>query len=181
MGGGNFFRGRDVGLNDKIMTDRAGMLGTVINGVILENMLKPNAIHFSALDIKGFLRYYQPEKALRYLKEKKILVLSGGTGLPYFSTDTATALRALELNADLILKATNVDGIYTADPKKDRSAKLIKKLSYNEVIRKDLKIMDQQAFILLKERRIPIIVVNVFKSGNLKKVFAGQKIGSIVC
>jgi uridylate kinase len=181
LGGGNFFRGRDARLNDKLITDRAGMLGTVINGILLENILKPKAIHLSALDIKGFVKHYQVEKALKYLRASKMLILSGGTSLPYFSTDTATALRARELNADIIFKATNVDGVYSADPKKDRSAKLIKKVSYNEVINKNIKIMDQQAFMLLKERKIPIVVFNIFKRGNLKKALTGLQIGSVVC
>lgn len=157
------------------------MLGTVINGILLEHILKPKAVHLSALDIKAVVKPYQVEKALKYFQERKILILSGGTGLPYFTTDTATALRACELNADLILKATNVDGVYNIDPKKDQAAKLIKKLSYEQAIAQALKIMDQQAFALLKERKIPIIVFNIFKHGNLKKVLAGKEIGSIVC
>lgn len=181
LGGGNFFRGRNACPEDKLITDRAGMLGTVINGIVLEHRLRPVAVHLSALDITGLVKHYQPEKALMLLKRHKILVLSGGTGLPYFSTDTATALRACELNADLILKATNVDGVFTADPNKNRHAKHLKTIDYEQAINKDLKIMDGQAFALLKERRIPIIVFNVFKPGNLGKILAGQKIGSIVC
>ncbi|MBS4016529.1 MAG: uridine monophosphate kinase [Candidatus Latescibacteria bacterium] len=181
LGGGNFFRGRNAALRDKLVTDRAGMLGTVINGILLENILKPFAAHLSALDIKGFVTYYQIEKALEYLQLKKILILSGGTGLPHFTTDTATALRACELNADLILKATNVDGVYSTDPNRDPAAKLIKKISYKETINKNLKIMDQQAFALLQDRKIPLLVFNIFKHGNLKKALAGRQIGSMVC
>jgi uridylate kinase len=181
LGGGNFFRGRNAQSQDKLAVDRAGMLGTVINGIILENMLKPGAVHLSALDIKGFVKQYSVEKANKYFRDKKILIFSGGTGLPYFSTDTATALRACELNADLILKATNVAGVYDKDPSKYPKAKLIKKLKYDQAINQNLKIMDQQAFALLKERRIPIIVFNIFEQWNLVKVLSGQDIGSIVC
>jgi uridylate kinase len=181
IGGGNFFRGREAKIEDKLITDRAGMLGTAINGILLEHILKPKARHLCALEIKGLLKQYCVETAEKYFKEKRILIFSGGTGLPYFTTDTATALRACELNADLILKATNVRGVYDKDPKQDKDAKFIKKISYEQALIKDLKIMDQQAFQLLKERKIPIIVFNIFKHGNLKKVLAGEEIGSIVC
>jgi uridylate kinase len=181
LGGGNFFRGRDVGLADKLITDRAGMLGTVVNGILLEHLLKPQAQHLSAFEINGMVMRYQVEKAEELFKETRIVIFSGGTGLPYFTTDTATALRACELNIDLILKATNVDGVYTKDPNRYKDAKLIKKLSYEEALNQDLKIMDRQAFALLKERRIPIIVFNIFKHGNLAKVLAGNEIGSIIC
>lgn len=181
MGGGNFFRGRDVGLTDKLITDRAGMLGTVINGILLEHLLKPWAKHLSALEISNIVLRYRPEKAEKFFSEKFIVIFSGGTGLPYFTTDTATALRACELDADLILKATNVNGIYTKDPNRYKDAKFIKKLSYEQSLHQDLKIMDQQAFALLKEHRIPIIIFNIFKPGNLKKVLVGKEIGSIVC
>lgn len=181
MGGGNFFRGRNVALTDKLITDRAGMLGTVINGILLEHLLKPMAKHLSALEISNMVIPYRPEKAEKLFRKGHILIFSGGTGLPYFTTDTATALRACELNADLILKATNVDGVYTKDPNRHQDAKLIKKLNYEQALNKDLKIMDRQAFALLKEHRIPIIVFNIFKHGNLAKVLALKEIGSIVC
>lgn len=181
IGGGNFFRGRDAAIKDKLITDRAGMLGTVINGILLEHILKPRAVHLCALEIKGMVKQYNVELAEKYFKEKRILIFSGGTGLPYFTTDTATALRARELNADLILKATNVEGVYQKDPNKYKDAKLIKKLSYEQTLTQDLKIMDRQAFALLKERMIPIIVFNIFKHGNLKKVLGGEEIGSIIC
>ncbi len=183
IGGGNFFRGRDAAIKDKLITDRAGMLGTAINGIILEHMLKAKhkTEHLCAIEIKGIIKQYRAEKADKYLTEKRIVIFSGGTGLPYFTTDTATALRACELNADLILKATNVDGVYTQDPNKYRKAKLLKKISYQEALKNDFKIMDRQAFQLLKERKIPIIVFNIFKTGNLAAVLAGKEIGSIIC
>lgn len=181
IGGGNFFRGRDAEIKNKLITDRAGMLGTVINGILLEHILKPKAVHLCAMEIKGIVECYRVELAERYFKEKRIVIFSGGTGLPYFTTDTATALRACELNADLILKATNVDGVYSQDPKKYRPAKLIKKVSYEQALKQDLKIMDRQAFQLLKERKIPVIVFNIFRAGNLKKVIVGKEIGSMLC
>lgn len=170
-------------ISDKLITDRAGMLGTAINGLILEHILKPKhkTAHLCALEIKSIVKQYSVEKAEKYLKDKRIVIFSGGTGLPYFTTDTATALRACELNADLALKATNVDGVYTQDPNRFRSAQLIKKISYEETLNRDLKIMDRQAFQLLKERKIPIIVFNIFKKGNLKAVLSGKEIGSIIC
>ena len=159
------------------------MLGTAINGLILEHILKSKhkTVHLCALEIKGIVKQYSVEKAEKHLKEKKIVIFSGGTGLPYFTTDTATALRACELNADLILKATNVDGVYLQDPKRCKTATLIKKISYQETLKRDLKIMDRQAFQLLKERKIPIIVFNIFKKGNLKAILTGKEIGSIIC
>ncbi|MEO0074718.1 MAG: uridine monophosphate kinase [candidate division WOR-3 bacterium] len=181
VGGGNFFRGRDAKFNNQLIIDRAGMLGTVINGILLEYILRPTAIHLSALNLEGMIESYQVEKALKYLKDNKIVIVSGGSGLPYFSTDTASALRALELNADVILKATNVDGIYSADPKISPNAKLLKTISYEQAIKQNLKVIDQQAFALLKDHPIPIVVFNVFKENNLKKILKGEKIGSLVC
>ena len=157
------------------------MLGTAINGILLAHILKPKAEHLCAVEIQSIVKRYRVEKAEKYFKEKRILISSGGTGLPYFTTDTATALRACELGADLILKATNVNGIYDKDPNKYKDAKFIKKISYEDVLNKDFKIMDRPALALLKERRIPIIVFNIFKHGNFKKVLAGNEIGSIVC
>lgn len=183
IGGGNFFRGRDATIANKVITDRAGMLGTVINGILLEHILKSwhEISHLCAFEIKGMVKSYSVELAEKSFKEKRIVIFSGGTGLPYFTTDTATALRACELNADLILKATNVDGIYSQDSKKSQTAKFIKKVNYEQALQQDLKIMDRPAYQLLKERKIPVIVFNIFKAGNLKKVLAGEKIGSILC
>ncbi len=132
IGGGNFFRGRDVKIKNKLITDRAGMLGTIINGILLEHILKPKAVHLCALEIKGMVEYYGVELAERYFKEKRIVIFSGGTGLPYFTTDTATALRTCELNANLILKATNVDGVYSQDPKNIEPLNSLKKLAMNK-------------------------------------------------
>jgi uridylate kinase len=183
IGGGNFFRGRNAQVKDKLVTDRAGMLGTIINGILLEHILKAKhkTAHLAALGIKGMIEQYSVKSAEKYFKEKQIVIFSGGTGLPYFTTDTATALRACELNCDLILKGTNVDGIYDKDPKKYRTAEFIKKVRYEQALKKDLKIMDRQAFQLLKERKIPVTVFNIFKTGNLKKALAGKEIGSRLC
>ncbi|MCS7258237.1 MAG: UMP kinase [candidate division WOR-3 bacterium] len=181
LGGGNFFRGRNQSELTRLTVDYAGMLGTVINGVILHDLLKEKAVHLSALEIKGLVQIYQIEEALSYWRDNKILILSGGTGHPYFSTDTATVLRALELNAELILKATNVNGVYTSDPRADKRAQILPKISYEEALKLRLKILDETALVLLKEHKIPVVVFNVFKAENLTKILNGEKIGSIIC
>ncbi|MEO0131495.1 MAG: UMP kinase [candidate division WOR-3 bacterium] len=181
IGGGNFFRGRNPTEFSRLTIDYAGMLGTVINGLILHDLLGDKAIHLSALEIKGLVVCYEPQKALSYWQQDKILILSGGTGHPYFSTDTATALRALELNAQLIIKATNVDGVYTGDPRADKNAKIFTKISYEEALKLNLKILDQTALVLLKDHKIPIVVFNVFHPTNLTKLLNGEMVGSVIC
>jgi uridylate kinase len=181
VGGGNFFRGRNKVIVARQTIDYAGMLGTIINGIILKDLLGEKGVHLSSLAIQNLVDGYQIDKAEYYLKQNKILILSGGTGHPFFSTDTAMALRALELNADLILKGTNVDGIYSEDPKEKSHVQFLQRISYEEALSKHLKILDEEAFVLLKDKKIPLIVFNIFKRGNLKKVLAGKKIGSVVC
>uniref|UniRef100_A0A7V5XZW0 Uridylate kinase n=1 Tax=candidate division WOR-3 bacterium TaxID=2052148 RepID=A0A7V5XZW0_UNCW3 len=182
-GGGNFIRGMVDDMGNRLVADRIGMLGTVINALIIENYLKksvPCAV-FSSFLCLPLVEYYNVEKAKEALEEKKLVILAGGTGNPYFSTDTACALRGRELGVEVILKGTKVEGIYSDDPFKNKKVKFYKKLTYEEAIKKGLKVMDGTAFFLLKEAKIPLIVYNGMKKGNLKKILLGENIGSLVC
>mgnify|MGYP001594856976 CR=1 FL=1 len=185
VGGGNFVRGKDF---SKIGTDRAtadymGMLGTLINALALQSMLENLGINtrvMSALTITEVAEPFIRRRALRHLEKGRIVAFAGGTGSPYFSTDTAAALRASEINADVILKATNVPGVYTADPKIDKKAKFLPEINPLEMVRRGLKVMDLTAATLSMENKIPVIVFDVFRKGNLKKLISGGKIGSRV-
>jgi len=182
-GGGNFIRGVVDDMGNRLLADRIGMLGTVINALIIENYLKKSlpCTVFSSFFCMPLVEYYNVEKAKETLEEKKLIIIAGGTGNPYFSTDTACALRARELGAEIILKGTKVEGIYSDDPFKNKKAKFYKKITYEEAIKKELKIMDGTAFFLLKEAKIPLVVYNAMKKGNLKKILLGESIGSLVC
>lgn len=185
VGGGNLLRGRSADILgiDRITADRIGMLATVMNGLLLTHFLKQNnipVIHLSALPIEGIVDGFRPEDAKKALENKRVVILSGGTSHPFFSTDTAVALRACELESEIILKATDVDGIYSSDPKKDPKAKLYKKISYKKAIEKRFEVMDLTAFTICQERNIPILVFNFYKKGNLKRVLSGERIGTLV-
>lgn len=183
-GAGNYLRGKDSFEIERVSADRMGMIGTILNGLLLQEVLQREVLtrHLSALPIPGIVDAYSPETALKEFRSKSVLILSGGTGSPYFTTDTAAALRALELNADAILKGTKVDGIYSEDPKKNRQAKRLKRISYQVALSRELKVMDRTAFALCQEKKIPIIVFNIFKPGNLPKILLGkEEVGSIVC
>jgi len=172
IGGGNIFRG--ISLGDQGMTratgDYMGMLATVMNSLALEDAFNKNNIVTrvqSAININQIVEPYVRAKSLQYLLENKVVIFSGGTGNPFFTTDTAAALRASEIDADIMIKATKVDGIYTDDPNKNNKAKKIEKLSFDEVISKKLKVMDATAFTLCREQSMPVGVINIFKPNSL--------------
>ncbi|MBN1622639.1 MAG: UMP kinase [Endomicrobiales bacterium] len=182
VGGGNIWRGADKDL-DRVKSDYMGIIATVINSLALQDILEKNGLKshvFSAINIPKVVDLYVTEKAADYLKNNYVIILAGGTGNPFFTTDTTAALRAAELKADVLLKATQVDGVYDSDPKKNKGAKRYKHLTFNEAIQKNLKIMDTSAFSLCRENNLPIVVFNFHNSGNLLKVLSGQDIGTLV-
>ena len=185
IGGGNIFRGL-TGVNsgiDRLQGDYMGMLATIINSMALQSALETNQIKtklLGGLTVEPICEQVSGKKAIEYLNQGRVVIIGGGTGNPYFTTDTAASLRAIEINADAILKGTRVDGIYTADPEKFPDAKKFETLSYNEAIEKEYNIMDLTAFALCKENDMPIIVFDMNKEGNLKKLVQGDKIGTIV-
>ena len=185
IGGGNIFRGlTGVGEGfDRVKGDQMGMLATVINGLALQSALESlggKVRMMTAIHMEPVGEAYSHTKAITELNEGKILIFTGGTGNPYFTTDTAAALRAVEIKADVLLKGTRVDGVYTADPEKDPTATKYKTLSFDEAYEKGLKIMDMTAFTLCKENELPILVFDMNTKGNLLKVVEGDDIGTIV-
>ncbi len=186
IGGGNIYRGSTAeGLGvDRTTADYMGMLATVINGLALQDSLEKAGVFTrvqTAIDMQELAEPYIRRKAIRHLEKNRVVIFVAGTGNPYFSTDTAASLRAIEINADVILKATKVDGVYSADPKKDKTAKKFKTLKYIEVLKKRLKVMDATAVSLCMDNKLPIIVFNLTIKGNIKRVLLGDKIGTIVC
>ncbi|MBC7787131.1 MAG: UMP kinase [Methylophilaceae bacterium] len=185
IGGGNIFRGvapAAAGM-DRATADYMGMLATVMNALALQDAFKHAGIVSrvqSALNIEQVAEPYIRGKAIRYLEEGKVVIFGAGTGNPFFTTDTAAALRGMEMNAEVVIKATKVDGIYTADPKKDPSAIRYKTVSFDEAINKNLKVMDATALTLCRDQKLPIIVFNVFKQGALKSVVMGDDEGTKV-
>ncbi len=182
VGAGNIWRGAGKEI-DRVSADKMGMLATVMNAIAISEGLKSNGIKSVALAASGvsnFCETFSQAKADKYLKEGYVVVFGGGTGSPFFTTDTTAALRACEIKADILLKATQVDGVYSADPKKDPKAKKYDRITYSEAINKNLKIMDISAFLLCMENDIDIYVFDFHKKGNLKKVLNKQKIGTIV-
>lgn len=185
IGGGNIFRGlqaHDSGI-DRVSGDYMGMLATVINGVALQNGLENQGIFtrlVSAIEMKEIAEPYIRRRATRHLEKGRVVIFVAGTGSPYFTTDSAAALRASEIDADVVLKGTRVDGIYTADPEKDINAVKYDELTFDEVLQQKLNIMDTTAFTLCQENNIPIHVFNMDIKGNLKKLLKGEKIGTIV-
>ena len=185
IGGGNIFRGVSGASNgiDRVQADYMGMLATVINGLALQSSLEDLKVQTrlqTAFKIEAVAEPYIKRKAVRHLEKKRVVILSGGTGNPFFTTDSAAVLRAIEINADIILKGTRVDGIYNNDPEKNKDAVKFKQISYDEAIAKKLKVMDSTAFTLSKENELPIIVFNMNKPGNLKKIINGKEVGTIV-
>ena len=185
IGGGNIFRGISGASNgiDRVQADYMGMLATVINGLALQSSLEELNVQTrlqTAVKIEAVAEPYIKRKAVRHLEKKRVVIFSAGTGNPFFTTDSAAALRAIEINADAILKGTRVDGIYNVDPEKNKDAVKFKKLTYDEAINKRLKIMDSTAFTLSQENNLPIIVFNMNKPGNLKKIIEGKDIGTTV-
>ncbi|MFH1540824.1 MAG: UMP kinase [Elusimicrobiota bacterium] len=184
IGGGNIWRGCvDGKLIDKTVADYIGMTATLINGMILSERFKSKNISskvFSSFAVGNFLQQFTLEKIDNAWKNKNIIIMVGGTGRPHFTTDTAAAIFAVESKAELILKATNVDGLYDDDPKKNPDAKFIKEISYDNVIKKNLKVMDIAAFSLCRNHKIEIVVFNFNKSGNILKAALGENIGSAI-
>ena len=186
VGGGNIFRGQlesaRFGL-DQAVGDYMGMLATVLNGLALQNALEKIGIPtrvLSAIEMRSIAEPYIRRRALRHLEKGRVVIFVAGTGNPYFTTDTAAALRANEIDADVILKATKVDGVYSADPMKNRSAKKFAKIKYIDALKKNLKVMDATAISLCMDTSIPIIVFNLITPGNIKRVVLGEKIGTLV-
>jgi len=188
LGGGNIFRGQENTANrgldmDRSVADYMGMLATVINGLALQNVLEtmgmPTRV-MSAIEMQKVAEPYIRRRAVRHLEKGRVIIFVAGTGNPYFTTDTAAALRAMEIGADVILKATKVDGVYSADPVKVKSARKFSCLKYIEVLSKGLKVMDATAISLCMDNKLPIIVFNLNKEGNIKRVVTGEKIGTVV-
>jgi uridylate kinase len=185
IGGGNIFRGvapAAAGM-DRVTADYMGMLATVMNAMALQDAMKHQGIDCrvqSALNLEQVAEPYIRGKALRYLEEGTVVVFGAGTGNPFFTTDTAAALRGVEMNAEVVIKATKVDGIYTADPKKDPNAKRYTTLTFDEAISKNLQVMDATALTLCRDQKMSIIVFNIFKDGALKRVILGQEEGTLV-
>ena len=185
IGGGNIYRGiQSEGAGfDRVQGDYMGMLATIINGMALQSALEKINIQtrlLTAIKMEQVAEPYIRRKAIRHLQKGRVVIFGGGTGNPYFTTDTAATLRAIEIEADVILKGPRVDGIYTADPEKDKTAKMYDSISFDEVYKKGLKVMDMTAFTLCRENNLPIKVFNMNQNGNLKKVCAGEKVGTLV-
>lgn len=185
IGGGNIFRGLSGAAKgfDRVKGDQMGMLATVINSLALQSNLEKIGVKshtFSAIRMEPIGEYYSKEKANTALQQGEVAIISAGTGNPFFTTDTASALRAVEIGADVMLKGTRVDGIYTADPEKDPSATKFDKISYDEIYNLGLKIMDLTATTLCKENKMPMVVFDMDTEGNLKKLLTGDKIGTFV-
>lgn len=185
IGGGNIFRGMsgvETGV-DRVQGDHMGMLATVINGLALQSALELKGVETrlqSAIKINEVAEPFIRRRAIRHLEKGRVVIFGGGTGNPYFTTDSAAVLRAIEIEADVILKGTRVDGIYTSDPEKDSNATKFDKITFNDVLRKGLKVMDTTAFTLSQENELPIVVFDMNKRGNLLKIVDGQNIGTVV-
>lgn len=185
IGGGNIFRGVAGAINgmDRVQGDHMGMLATVINGLALQSALEDTNVPTrlqSAIKINEVAEPFIRRRALRHLEKGRVVIFGGGTGNPYFTTDSAAVLRAIEIEADVILKGTRVDGIYNTDPEKDAAAVKFDSISFEDVLRKGLKVMDTTAFTLSQENKLPIIVFDMNKKGNLLKVISGENIGTKV-
>ena len=188
LGGGNIFRGQENtasrGLDmDRSVADYMGMLATVINGLALQDVLEKMGLPtrvMTAIDMERIAEPYIRRKAIRHLEKGRVVIFVAGTGNPYFTTDTTAALRAMEINANAILKATKVDGVYSADPMKVKNAKKFARLKYIDVLKKRLKVMDATAISFCMDNKLPIVVFNLSKEGNIKRVVCGEKIGTVV-
>lgn len=185
IGGGNIYRGsyaEKTGI-DRVQGDYMGMLATVINGMAIQASLENIGLHtrlMSAIRIEAVCEPFIKRRAIRHLEKRRIVIFGGGTGNPYFTTDSAASLRAIEIGADVVLKGTRVDGVYTADPEKDKTATKYDTISFEEVFKKNLNIMDMTAFTLCKENNLPIIVFDMNKPQNLFKLVKGEEVGTLV-
>ncbi|UCD55141.1 MAG: UMP kinase [Candidatus Omnitrophota bacterium] len=186
IGGGNIFRGLEAATQkgmDRAIADYMGMLATVLNGLALQDALERTGVFTrvqTAIQMEALAEPYIRRRAIRHLEKKRVVIFVCGTGNPYFTTDTTAALRATEIGAEIILKATKVDGIYTKDPMKARDARKYKKVRYIDILKKGLKIMDATAISLCMDNNLPIVVFNINKRGNIKKVVMGKKVGTLV-
>jgi uridylate kinase len=185
IGGGNIFRGAGLAQSgiDRVTGDHMGMLATVMNALALQDALErvgAFARVMSAISVHDVCEDYIRRRAIRHLEKGRVVVCAGGTGNPFFTTDTAAALRAIEIGADILLKATKVDGVYSADPRKDSNAELYERLGYDRVIESKLGVMDANAIVLCRDQRMPIRVFNVFDEGNLVRIVKGEAIGTLV-
>src|SRR3989344_466363 len=186
IGGGNIFRGYKASTEDgmdRATADYMGMLATVMNALALEDAFKKEGVDTrvqSAIEMPRVAESYTRKRAIRHLEKGRVGIFAAGTGNPYFSTDTAAALRALEIGADILMKATKVGGVYDKDPKLDKNAKLYPELSYKEIMEKDLKVMDMAAIGLAMEHKLPILVFNLFQEDNILKASQGEQLGSII-
>jgi uridylate kinase len=185
IGGGNIFRGiqaADGGM-DRVQGDYMGMLATMINSMALQSSLEKLEVQTrlqSAIEMNQICEPFIRRRAVRHLEKNRVVIFGAGTGNPYFTTDTAASLRAIEIEADVVLKGTRVDGIYTADPEKDKTATKFETITFDEVYAKNLNVMDMTAFTLCNENKLPIIVFDMNKPGNLKKVVTGDRVGTLV-
>ena len=185
IGGGNIFRGiKGTGKGiDRVTGDYMGMLATVINALAFQDVLEKRGVPTrvaTAIEMRAIAEPYIRRKAQRHLEKGRVVIFASGTGNPFFTTDTAAALRGIEMGVDVLLKATNVDGVYSSDPKKDKNAKLYSSLSYDDVIEQDLRVMDLTAITLCKENKLPIIVYNLKKNGSLVKIIKGEEVGTYI-
>src|SRR5437899_1570514 len=185
MGGGNIFRGvaASTGGMDRATADYMGMLATIINALALQDALEKSSLQtrvLSAIEMRAVAEPYIRRRAIRHLEKGRVVIFAAGTGNPFFTTDTAGALRAVEIGADVIIKATKVDGIYSADPKKDPMARRIERMTYIEVLNRGLQVMDAAAISLCMENKLPIIVFDLARAGNIKRIVLGEVVGSIV-
>jgi uridylate kinase len=186
IGGGNIFRGVsgvEGGMKDRANADYMGMLATVINAMALQSALENEGVYTrltSAIKMEQIAEPFIRRRAIRHLEKGRVVIFGAGTGNPYFTTDTAASLRAVEIEADVILKGTRVDGIYTADPEKDASATRYDEISFTDVIKRNLKVMDMTAFTLCQENKLPIIVFDINQPGNLAQIVNGKSVGTLV-
>ena len=185
LGGGNFFRVtiEAAAHMNRAVADSIGMIATVINSLMVQDALEAKGVPsrvLSAIEMRDVCEPYIRRRALRHLEKGRVVILAGGTGNPYFSTDSAAALRANEMGSDVLIKATKVDGVYTADPAKDPSARRLPRVSYQEAIAMNLRVMDTSALSLCRDNNIPIIVCDLLKPGNIRRVICGRKIGTLV-
>ncbi|MBI5408450.1 MAG: UMP kinase [Nitrospirae bacterium] len=185
IGGGNIFRGLEASAEgmERTSADYMGMLATALNALALQNSLETHGMPtrvLSAIEMRELAEPYIRRRAVRHLEKGRLVIFACGTGNPYFTTDTAAALRAMEIGADIIMKATKVDGVYSSDPMKDPDAKRFSEITYIDVLKKGLKVMDSTAISLCMDNNLPIIVFSLMKSGNIRKILEGKKIGTVV-
>ncbi len=185
VGGGNIFRGLQASKAgmDRATADYIGMLATIMNSMVLQDRLEKLGVPtrvLSAIEVKELAEPYIRRRAMRHLEKKRVIIFAGGTGNPYFTTDTAAVLRAVEIGADVVLKATKVDGVYDSDPVKNQKAKKFESLKFMDVLNQELEVMDSTAVSLCRDNKLPIIVFNLTQEGNIRRVVMGEKIGTLV-